>query len=447
MQAIQDGLDASAAGSAAMPLSEAFAAALAHYERLAPEALAAPEAWPAEVAAPVFVRRWLTPPGAPPTPVISNVQLLDVDGDRRPELIACDMRHGLVLLGRAEDRFALRPIARLSSPSHVWVADLDRDGTRDLLVADLGEFLPRDHDKGAVVWLRGLGAGRFAPFAIGGLPRVADVRAADVDADGDLDLIVAAFGFRRTGQVLLLENRTTDWAQPAFAPRPLDPRPGAIGLEVADLDGDGRADFVTALAQEHEQVMAFVNTGGRSFRPEVLYAAPHPNWGSSGLALADLDADGDIDVLLANGDTFDDNLLKPYHGLAWLENVTAPDGPLRFEHRWLASLPGPHGVRAVDLDGDGDLDVLASALVAGGGGEADARLPAIVWLEQVAPRRFERRTLILGHPRHASLAAGDIDGDGDVDLMVGEMATTGAAEGWVRVLENRTMSRASPPLR
>lgn len=437
MQAIQDGVDAVMSASAATPLSDAFAKALAYYERRAPEALAPPEAWPAEAASPSFERRWLTPPDAPPTPAISNVQLLDVEGDERPELIACDMRHGMVLLGRPYDRGApLVPIADLASPSHAVVVDLDRDGTRDLLVAELGEFLPRDHKKGAVVWLRGVGGGRYAPFSIGGLPRVADARAADVDGDGDLDLLVAAFGFRRTGGVLLLENRTTDWSQPQFAPKALDERPGAVALETADLNGDRRVDFVTVLAQEHEQVIAFLHSGGLSFRPEVLYTAPHPHWGSSGLALADLDADDDLDILLSNGDTFDDSLLRPYLGLGWMENVTTEGGGLRFDYRRLAAVQGPHGVRAVDLDGDRDLDVLASALVVGGAGEADARLPGLVWLEQVAPRRFERRTLMMGHPRHASFAAADFDGDGDVDLVVGEMAT-GPAEGWVRVLENR----------
>jgi hypothetical protein len=449
--------DSEGVGPAApLTLTPDFRAALDWYERRAPRSLEPPADWPAPLSRPRFEKRWLSPPEAPPTPVISNVQLLDVEGDEAPELIGCDMRHGMVFIGRGGRKAVeLTPVAQLASPSHVTVVDLDGDGIRDLVVADLGEFLPRDHDKGAVVWLRGRGDGRYAPFAIGGLPRVADVRVEDFDADGDRDFLVAAFGYRKTGQVVLLENRTTDWATPAFAPHVLDPRPGAVGVEPIDLNGDGRLDFVTVISQQFEEVIAVINTGGLSFEPHLLYKAPHPNWGSSGLSLADLDDDGDVDVLLTNGDTFDDSLLKPYHGIAWLENTgdARPQSAARragdnappvaetavpsFDYHRLASLPGPHGIRALDLDADDDLDIVVSALVAGGGGPLDARLPAVVWLEQVARRRFERRTLAVGSPRHASVAAGDADGDGRPDLVIGEMATTGPAEGWVQMWWNR----------
>ena len=124
-------------------------AALRHYEAHAPEALAPPEAWPAIAARPAFEIRPLTPPGAPPAPGVSNVELLDVDGDARAELIICDMRHGMVWLGRPYHATGgLSLVARLANPDHASAADLDRDGLRDLLIADLGEFLPRDHDKG-----------------------------------------------------------------------------------------------------------------------------------------------------------------------------------------------------------------------------------------------------------------------------------------------------------
>ena len=435
MQRIRDGSEATPSPTATLPAD--FAGALAWYELRAPSELAPPARWPAPAGG-LTARRGLSPPQAPPTPVVSGVTLADVDGDARLELLVCDMRHGMVLLGRPYDPAAgLTLIASVPHPAAATMVDLDGDGLRDVLIADLGEFLPRDHDKGAVVWLRGRPGGAFAPFGIGGLPRIARVEAADLDGDGDQDLLVAAFGYRKAGSVLVLENRTGDWARPRFSPLVLDPRPGAVRALPLDVNGDGRLDVVSAVAQEHEEVVAYVRGEGLAFTPVVLWKAPHANWGLSGMSLADLDADGDTDVLLANGDTFDDSLLKPYHGLAWLERTTAPPGPASFAYHRLAALPGPHAVEAADLDGDGDLDVVSSALVAGGGGDLDARLPAVVWLEQTGRRRFERRLLKLGAPRHAALAAGDYDRDGDIDIVTGNMATTGPMEAWVELWNNR----------
>jgi len=58
-----------------------------------------------------------------------------------------------------------------------------------------------------------------------------------------------------------------------------------------DLNRDGHMDFVTLLAQEHETVLAYINKGTKdfTFEQKVIYAAPHPNWGSSGIELVDLE--------------------------------------------------------------------------------------------------------------------------------------------------------------
>jgi len=204
----------------------------------------------------------------------------------------------------------------------------------------------------------------------------------------------------------------------------------------ADLDRDGKQDFVAVIAQEHEAVVAFLGDGKGGFRAQTLYAAPQPNWGSSGIQLVDLDGDGDLDVLATNGDMFDDDILKPYHGVQWLENK----GGLRFEAHPLARLPGAHRAVAVDLDGDGDLDIAASAFTGAVAGEAAARLASLVWLEQVKPGRFERHTIAVGRPVFATMDAGDVDGDGDADIVTGVFQLQGASDHWLEVWENQTRS-------
>jgi hypothetical protein len=210
--------------------------------------------------------------------------------------------------------------------------------------------------------MRGEGRRRYSQFSLEDWPRVADVRAADFNGDGKPDLVVGAFGWRKVGHVSVLENRTAKYPQVEFHPHVLDPRPGAVHVIPVDLNGDGHMDIVALIAQQYETVMAYINTGKDFvFTPHEIYTAPHPNWGSSGIELVDLDGDGDLDVLFTHGDTFDDSLIKPYHGLMWLENR----GTYPFTPHPLADLPGAFRAEAADMDGDGDLDIVACAFIAG----------------------------------------------------------------------------------
>ena len=199
----------------------------------------------------------------------------------------------------------------------------------------------------------------------------------------------------------------------------------------ADVNADRKPDVIALFAQEHETVVAFLNRGGMQFDPQVVHAAPHPAWGSSGIQVVDFDKDGDADVLMTNGDTFDDMLPKPYHGIQWLENR----GTFPFTGHPLATLPGVLRAQAVDLDGDGDLDIVACALL-----PADAQVAAAGPRWSGSSRRgrgvFERHTLKAGLPAHATLDTGDLDNDGDMDVVVGNFSLDGPLPGLIEIFEN-----------
>jgi hypothetical protein len=356
-------------------------------------------------------------------PEVVNVNLVRLTRGGKVKVLVCECdpleNQGQVLLF---DPHAEPPtwkiLARLPGPAHTEVVDLDGDGHLDILVACLGRFFPTDDKVGSVAWLRGRGDETFEPITLlRGVGRVADVQAADFRGTGKLDLVVAEFGWRQIGSILLLENRTTDWTQPRFVPRILDDRHGAIHVPVADLNGDGKPDFVALISQEHETVVAFLNEGGGKFRKETIWTAPHPAYGSSGIQLVDLDGDGDLDVLYTNGDVLDKPfVLKPYHGVHWLENR----GRYPFTHHRLAEMPGVMRAVAADVRGNGILDVLAVSYLPS---EEFARrdelnLDAVLWLEQ-KKGKFVRRPLETRTCDHFTCAVGDLKGDGRPSLVVG----------------------------
>ncbi len=387
----------------------------------APEYLPVPEDAMASPPSPmVFQRHKIALDVIPNPPSVSTVKFVRITDDGPEQLLACDMRHGLVVLwtpSHPDD--PARVIARVPHPSRAHVVDFDRDGLRDILVANLGEYWPVDTTKGSVVWLRNCGEGRFETVVLmEGMGRVNEVQAADFDQDGDLDLVVADFGNLTTGRIAYFENFTEDYSQPDFEAISLDERAGTSDVPVVDLNEDGHLDFIALQSQENEQVIAFLNRGWGDFRSETIYKAPHPRWGSTGIRLFDLDHDGDMDVLLNHGDSVQiPPIPRPYHGFGWLENR----GSFPFTYHRLAHLPGAHTSMPADLDGDGDLDLVSSVFIPTFNPDWPnaEMLDTVTWFEQTSPGQYERYSLEIKRPFHPCGDIGDWDGDGDLDIVLG----------------------------
>ena len=411
-----------------------FEDTLAYFEARAPDRLPAPAIHHATTPCPVHFDP-LRDKGEPQAFGISNVSLVRLWGRPGPLVLACDMQQNVVQVLRLDGSpLKWEVLASAPHPAHAEVVDLDKDGVPDILVACLGSRTPTDERCGSVLWLRGDRSGKFTPIPLlSGVGRVADVRAADFDGDGDLDLVVAAFGWREIGSILLLENQTTDWDHPKFVPRVLDERHGAIHVPVADLNGDGKPDFVALISQEHETVVAFLNEGGGRFRQETIWTAPHPAYGSSGIELVDLDGDGDLDVLYTNGDAIDNLLIRPEHGVRWLENR----GAFPFVQHELAAMPGVHRAVAADFDGDGDLDILAVSFLPRTQIPEQSELDSIILLEQVRPGEFVRHTVERGNSSHVTCVAGDLFGDGRIGFVTGTFTWNDRAPDSVTLWRNR----------
>ncbi len=257
------------------------------YEERAPLELPAPNINRADHPLPVQFERIDYPAfSGPPTvspPYISNVNLVHLLDPKRLDVLACDMQGGAVLVLQP---YLPEPKWRLVygtgpdkgfNPAHTEVVDLDGDGIPDILVANLGSFLPTDRRCGSVIWLAVWETVNIEPITLlKDKGRVADVQVRDFNGDGKLDLIVASFGWNTIGEIYYLENHTTDWKKPRFTINLLDERHGAIHVPIADLNGDGKPDFIALIAQEHETIVAFLNEGGGRFRKETLYKAVAP---------------------------------------------------------------------------------------------------------------------------------------------------------------------------
>ncbi len=206
-------------------------------------------------------------------------------------------------------------------------------------------------------------------------------------------------------------------------------------MPTVDLDRDGRLDFVALFSQEFESVEAFLNRGQGLFERRLILAAEDPSFGSSGIQLVDLDGDGDTDVLYTNGDTLDGFYIKPDHAIHWLENR----GTFPFQQHVLCPMPGVIRALATDLDGDEDLDVAACAFLPEVilRGASRREYDSLIWLEQTGPGRFVRRSLQRSEDGHMAMEVGDLNGDGRTDLVLGGFAArTDSTPPWITIWWN-----------
>ncbi len=347
-------------------------------------------------------------------PLVAHVAVVDLDRDGLGDIIVCDALRGVVGWIRQSPRgvFTERTIAKVTAPAHVEAVDFDRDGDIDLLVGALGFLFPNNNRVGSVLVLENDGRQVFtARTLVKDVARVADARASDLDGDGDLDVAVAGFGYD-DGETSWLEN-LGDWK---FEQRVLQRLSGGINAVPSDIDGDKRPDIVALISQEWEEIWAFVNDGRGGFAPRMIWGSTNPDFGSSWLSMVDLDRDGDPDILYANGDAFEyaPPNSRPWQGVQWLENK----GGLRFDLHRMVSLQGATSPEAVDLDGDGDLDVL---LVTANNNWDDPAAPSLLWLENDGAMRFTMRGIATAPTHLQTVATGDLDGDGKPDAATGGM--------------------------
>ena len=227
------------------------------------------------------------------------------------------------------------------------------------------------------------GSGIFGGQQPIGFDSVDQIAVVDLDGDGDADIL----------------NGNAKWRSNAngrFGPETLTGIGGAAGttLVPADVDGDGDIDIFDGAVAWYE------NDGSETFTRRTVNA----NAAALSLAPADLDGDGDLDLISANSSS----------SVIWHVN----DGHQVFTATTIGSqIASVRFVAVHDMDGDGDPDILA--------GTPGSPNSTIRWLENDGQRHFTVRTLATTGLNLSDLAAGDFDGDGDLDVVASFATTTG----------------------
>jgi FG-GAP-like repeat len=363
---------------------------------------------------------------------VSFIDVVDLGAPLGRGILFSEMSQGGIYfctLNETGTAGAAKLLAKAGNPAVVRVCDWDMDGLRDMMVADLGSFLPEDHQRGRVLWLRQSAdtPGEFSVQSLqGSIGRVSAVEVADFNSDGQLDLLAAEFGWQSTGSIFWLQRAADGDPLHGLTKHEIDARSGTIHVPLIDINKDGNMDFVALISQHHERVEAMINDGHGAFHSELIFAAPEPAYGSSGIDLVDMNGDGNVDVLYSNGDSFDSFILKPSHGLRWFENK----GTFPFETHEIGKLPGAHRGLVGDFDGTGIHSIVGSAFFAKDVFRAQGleRTEGLVIWQANDAASYTKYVLSHGDCTHAAVRVIDLDGNGRDDLIVGEFGNKSTSQ-------------------
>jgi hypothetical protein len=240
-------------------------------------------------------------------------------------------------------------------------------------------------------------------------PRIAAHRTADVDGDGLDDLFVCGFGDYPAGRVGVWWRGTEGLQEQV-----LFDESGSTWGDVADFDGDGDLDVMISVANARPRLLAFVNEGKRRLVQRVIVERP-VGWGYNRCLQLDWDGDGKPDIVELAGNNLElrGRPIKAHYGVRVLRN----EGDWKFREILFERLDGVMDLATGDFDGNGHPDLAVTLFYP----DWRQQVPTTVVLLLQRPDGTVERTGIDDRywNRWLRVSAGDADGDGDTDLLLG----------------------------
>ena len=326
----------------------------------------------------------------------------DITGSGSLDLVAADKNVGLYLFENDGKGNFTRHVVRRRVGEWLErhaIADINGDGKLEIVTVDningcLLYFEQGGDPRDGSAW-------RPSYITEGGLPGAYDLTIADLDGDGDLD--VAASSWRIGNQFAWFENRNGQWVK-----HMIEEDIGVTrAIHAVDFDGDGHVDLL-GTSQNPSELVWYRNPGDPTREPwekHVIDTSPAPFHGHP----VDMDGDGDLDVVMALRGS-DDPDGKGLDQIAWYENEgMSTVGPWK-KHIIAEAFPMAFEAVAGDIDGDGQIEVVATAWRGEGRlalfkHEGDPRGP---WRMQVLKEGWVNANQVI---------LADLNGDGRLDIV------------------------------
>src|SRR5437870_4295723 len=280
-------------------------------------------------------------------------------------------------------------------PDIVSIADVNKDGNIDILVANGGS--------GNVSVYLGDGKGGFSqtngsPFSAGQNPT--DVATGDFNGDGSLDLAIANHGVKLV--TVLLGNGKGQFSFAPGSPFNVESNPHPHGIAVADFNGDKKADIAIDSWSENKVLVIFGNGDGTFQTPGTKFDVGKMPY--QRLRAADVNEDGNADIITSNFESGSVSLLLA-------------DGRGNFARRDFPVPADPFGIAIADLNGDHHLDI-AIAHYSGHGTDPGKNALSVLFGDGKGYFSLAKGSPFSTGHYPGTVAAGDLNNDGIADIVV-----------------------------